>query len=347
MGGHALKEGITRRYSASEYHDLIPEVVRRLARALYPDDPQITPIASLRDKESFGDMDILVESDHLPHDWVHKISAEFQPADMVKNGPVLSFEFRALQIDVILAPREEYGWSLSYFSWGDTGNLIGRIAHKMGLKFGHDGLWLPYRDGDYLFREILVTRDFEAALDCLGLNPGTWGAGFDHQEDVYRFIAAGTYFDPAHYALENRSARDRVRDRKRPMYGGLLEWIAQQNLTAKYTWPEDKSAWLPHVFKFFPAAENAFAQAEIDLAQQRTIQARFNGRAIGEATGRQGKDLGELMREIRESFHNKADFESYVLSATEAEILDYARSMANRSKRRHAPSPKPSRPPGA
>jgi hypothetical protein len=34
MGGHALKEGLTRRYAATDYHALVPEVLRKARAAL-------------------------------------------------------------------------------------------------------------------------------------------------------------------------------------------------------------------------------------------------------------------------------------------------------------------------
>jgi hypothetical protein len=320
MGGHALKEGLTRRYGAAEYHALVPEVLRKLARVVLPSGTRINTITPLRSKESFGDMDVLVESDHLPHDWVERIRCEFMPRDMVKNGPVLSFDFEGLQIDVILAKADEYDWTLAYFSWGDTGNLIGRVAHKMGLKFGHDGLWLPFREGDYLFREILVTRDFHAALSMLGFDADWWEEGFSYQEDVFEFIARGAYFDPAIYALENRSAKDRVRDRKRAMYQGFLAWAGRNNQANFEDWPASKSSWLPVVFKAFPSAGVTYEQARTDLERHKKVRTKFDGKRIGEVTGFEGKALGGLMRAIRSSFADNAQFEKFMLAATPAEV---------------------------
>jgi len=330
MGGHALQDGMTRRYSAHEYHRLIPLVEAQVYRSLRTSEcgPAVSIIPSLRAKESFGDMDVLVESSKLPTDWVERIRADFRPNEMVKNGPVLSFDYRELQIDLILAPGDEFGFSRAYFSWGDTGNLIGRIAHKMGLKFGHDGLWLPYRDGDYLFREILVTRDFQDALRFLGFNASRWDAGFDTQEDVYQFIAAGEYFDPTIYQLENRTSRDRVRDRKRPMYSGFLEW-AEKNASAHFTaWPSDKRDWLPDVFKIFQNTRIHYEQAQSDLARQKAVRAKFDGNLIGKATGLSGKALGELMREIKSSFSSGMEFEQFMLDSSEADVAKLAQQFA-------------------
>jgi hypothetical protein len=227
-----------------------------------------------------------------------------------------------------LASADEFDFTLGYFAFGDTGNLVGRVAHRMGLKFGHDGLWLPFREGDYLFREILVTRDMPAALMLLGFDAERWGNGFDYQEDVYEFIVRGDYFDPAIYALENRSAKDRVRDRKRAMYQGFLAWSERNSQANFEDWPIDKSAWLPVVFGAFPDAGQAYSQAKLDLARQKQVRAKFDGKAISAATGMQGKELGELMRVIRSSFVDNEQFEKYMLAATTEEVAGLAQRFA-------------------
>lgn len=40
----------------------------------------------------------------------------------------------------MLKANEHFNTSLEYLNWNDLGNLIGRIAHKFGLKYGHKGL---------------------------------------------------------------------------------------------------------------------------------------------------------------------------------------------------------------
>lgn len=155
MGGNALKTVTTRRVDAAEYHKIKDEVVGML-RGMFPGHG-IEAIPAYRKKADFGDLDVLVEyfpnPDSPEADIRHRFRGElrkhFKAEEIVSNGPVYSFAWRDFQVDLILAPTDEFEMSLNYFAWNDLGNLIGRVAHKMGLKYGHDGLCLPFRVDTY------------------------------------------------------------------------------------------------------------------------------------------------------------------------------------------------------
>jgi hypothetical protein len=168
-------------------------------------------------------------------------------------------------------------------------------------------------------------------LAFLGFDPARWQLGFDTQEDVFRFIAEGDYFDPAIYALENRTARDRVRDRKRVMYGAFLAWCAEHAQRRFTEWPAEKREWLEAVFRDFPTAMDAYARAEEDLARQKAVRAKFDGTRIGQVTGLSGQSLGSLMRAMRAAFMDQEHFETYMLATPIEEIDGLARRMAGES----------------
>lgn len=314
MGGKALKTVKTRRVAAGEYHAIKDEVVSML-RGLYPAH-RIEAIPAYRAKSDFGDLDILVEyfahpgqpDTDIRHRFRGDLRKHFKAEEIVSNGPVSSFAWREFQVDLILAPSEEFAMSLAYYAWNDLGNLVGRVAHKMGLKYGHDGLCLPYRTGTYLFDTLVVTRDALQALEFLGFDPERFALGFDTPEAFYRFVADGAFFDPALYDLETRSNKARVRDRKRPIYQGFLAWIRETGAPARVaSWPEDKSAWLPRLFAAFPKAEAEHQRIGRNLELARQYQTKFNGKLVGELTGLTGKDLGRLMMRVRATFGVSSD----------------------------------------
>lgn len=316
MGGNALASRGATRCSRDDALQVLDDFYARFAQITQHlgSAARVEPIAAYRNKPDFGDLDVLVDSRVFqampPAVVVEALSASYgKPLPWAKNGPVLSVglplpvnaseQSRCLQLDLISTPEVEFAFSLAYFSWNDMGNLVGRVAHKMGLKFGHDGLWLPMRDGTNLFDELLVTRDFEAALSLLGFDPARWREGFDNLDDIYQFVASGQRFNPDLYPLEHRNHTARVRDKKRPVYMGFLRWIEAQTTLNHYPWAQDKSAYLPDVMTAFPALQTEYGRSLDRLAQAKAVRACFNGEVVAEITGLTGKALGEFMAHFK------------------------------------------------
>lgn len=312
MGGNALSSsGATRcsrdvaMHALEDFQSRFAQITGHLGSAA-----RVEPIAAYRQKPDFGDLDVLVDSRVFqsipPQSVVEALSNTYGSAlPWVKNGPVLSVglplpdDGQCLQLDLISTPSAEFDFSLGYFSWNDMGNLVGRVAHKMGLKFGHDGLWLPMRDGTNLHDELLVTRNFESALSFLGFDAARWREGFDSLDDIYQFVACGERFNPDLYPLEHRNHTARVRDKKRPVYMGFLRWIETQQTLNRYPWQQDKSAYLPEVMTTFPALQAEYERSLVRLAQSKAVRACFNGEVVTEITGLTGKALGMFMAHFK------------------------------------------------
>jgi hypothetical protein len=343
MGGHALKTVSTRRAQAPEYHQIKDEVVAEL-RGLYPGH-RIEAIPAYRTKPDFGDLDILLEvfpenrpDTDIRHRFRGDLRKHFKAEEIVSNGPVYSFAHREFQVDVILALSADFEMSLNYFAWNDLGNLIGRIAHKMGLKYGHDGLSLPFRVGTYLFDTLNVSKAALAAIEFLGFDPERFAEGFDAPEDFYQFVVNGKYFDPDCYRLENRSNKARTRDRKRPIYRGFLEWIDATAAPARFTdWPDDKTTWLAALFQAFPEARTGYAQIQKNYELATLFRAKFNGERVSGLTGLRDQELGRLMAIIRKSWPTDPEFRHWVIEATDEAIADLVKLKAQEHRAEISP----------
>ncbi|WP_445676342.1 hypothetical protein ACUDPO_34890 (plasmid) [Pseudomonas aeruginosa] len=343
MGGNALSSVGAARCSKVVAQQMLSEFRARFAAttARFDIGARIAPIMAYRQKEDFGDLDVLVDSNLFkqlsPAEFVNELSNHYgQPLHWVKNGPVLSIGLpliepgRCLQLDLISTPAEEFDFGLQYFSWNDAGNLIGRVAHKMGLKFGHDGLWLPMRDGTNLFDEILVTRDFSAALRFLGFDAERWKSGFDTLDDIYRFIAAGERFDPSLYPLEHRNHAARVRDKKRPVYMGFLRWLEAYPRLPVKEWHADKTSYLPEIFAAFPELGAAHQASLERLRGAKALRARFNGELVSEWTGLQGKELGKFIAHFK---REHGDFEGWLHCQSDEQLRIEAQTSYQRFQR--------------
>ena len=336
MGGNAMKHvGVTRK-PAAEYAVIAGDVIATL-RALFP-ACACAPIQAYANKASFGDCDILIESDLLPANWLDMVREAFKPQDLVNNGGVVSFDFRTMQIDLISASVDDYAFAHAYFSFNDLGNLMGRIAHKMGFKYGHDGLWKLLRDKDQMFAEILVTRDLPRTFALLGYDYARFLQGFDELEDVFAYAASTPYFHRQIYQLDNRNANSRVRDAKRPSYNAFLTWIEDKPELDRYSWSSwnggagsaardaQHKQWEDHVFNTaFPEAQARYRQTIDEQRTRQQAKLLWNGGIVAAHTGLQGKDLGEFMAACKTSYQHQPqdparNFEQWIVTRTPEQI---------------------------
>lgn len=332
MGGNALKASHgfeTRRVLAHEYHDqIVPALVSTLSE-LFPRSA-FSPILSYADKPDFGDVDILIENSQLPSSWVQQVVERFKPRAWVKNGAVLSFEFREFQADLIVVPSDEYEWTRRYFAFNDLGNLIGRVAHKMGFKFGHDGLWYVLRDGEgstHVIDEIRVTlHQWDRALELLGFDPRGYERGFQGLQDIFGFVTSSRFFNRDIYLLENRNHASRVRDRKRKTYMAFLDHLEKLQELPAYAWNPDKQVYLDAAFEVFPSFRTSHAGALAKRDRQNAVRRRFNGDRVRLVTGLEGQALGEHIRDLREMFATTEDFDSFVLELSEPQLEQFIRT---------------------
>lgn len=329
MGGNVFK-GVSVRLSQEHYLTVCNHVVSEL-RALMPQG-KVFAVPSYGAKNDFGDLDVLISSGALNTSEQYlalKATTEelFGALDWVRNGPVVSIDYRkapvpsrkAFQVDLIRQEEDSYDYGLCYFSFNDLGNLLGRIAHAMGVAHRHDGLYWYLRDGTYLFDEIQLTKEYSETLEFLGLDPGVFEKGFHELEEVFQYVASSPYFRPEIYLLENRNHASRIRDRKRKTYTKFLDWCKANSSVAEPL-PEDKSVWFERIQQFFPHFETKRAELSHLLAENRQAKEKFNGKRVSELTGLTGKALGKLMQTIRAGFQDDKAFIQYVLSTSEEEL---------------------------
>jgi len=347
VGGNALKEFDTRRMPSWDAHELGALIDLKLSMMHSVEGGYCSVvIPSYRSKLDYGDIDILVRAElfakYSAQDIADKIGAMVgsgAPLVWKRNGPVLSLGVPLLdggvfQVDLISAAPEWFDFALNYLSFNDAGNLMGRVAHRMGLKFGHDGLWLPLRDGAHLYRTTPVTRDFKQAIEFLGFDHARWRAGFDALENIYRFIADGKRFNRELFPLEHRSHRARVRDAKRPTYTGFLRWLeAHPEIPDRIEYPEGNN-WLPEIFSAFPELEPSWLWAQQDLALSKAAKRRFNGELVSRLTGTEGRDLGSLMAKIREGLAGETGLRERVISLSERELTEIIHRFAEQPESR-------------
>lgn len=273
---------------------------------------------SVYEKTDHGDIDLLVMSSDMEQTrkiissltWVDPSTGESYLKQLThpeaQNSYICTFDALDttynVQIDLTSTPEETYSFAFGYFSWNDLGNLIGRIAHRRGLKFGHDGLWYVHRRGDRLLGEFKLTDDFETALEYLGFDVERWYEGFDTFEDMFQYVASSKYFEKCAYPLEHQNHRARTRDSKRKTYNAFLEWI---NYDGEYV-KSNRDEHIAQMRKDYPEVDAAIIASEKVDDLRMAYKELVNGIIVSEyfasmyGTKFQGKELGHLMAIVRE-----------------------------------------------
>lgn len=326
MGGNALTSP-TRRLKAAEYHALAARLRTQVEQRL---GVRGAIVQAYRNKPDFGDLDLIVtregalagelDAPGLAH---RKEPPPIMPAvqamvDLAqdyhsrsqyreKNSPTFSFEYRddagqdvGFQVDLILVAPEDFDTAQAYFAYNDLGNLVGRLARRLGAKYGPSGLLLPVVEGTQLLDTITLSRDTRQIHQALGLDPDRFERGFDTLDEIFDYALSSTLFHPALYRLENSAHRARMRDRKRSTYRAFLD-RCKGLPGAGEAWTEDKAIWRGYLREHFPSLPEKLEQIDARQAQLARVRDWFNGEQVGAWTGLSGKSLGELMQQVRDA----------------------------------------------
>ena len=290
MGGKALTQVYTRRYSREEFYLLYDELKPKLQKAF---NTQTALVISYKTKSSFGDMDILLlNSGNTPTpDEINKILIEeFGASQIARNSTIYSFDYKQLQIDLIFTPTSNWETSKTFFSYNDLGNLLGKIYHKLGLSFGFSGLRFIYRTNeDRILEEFIITKDFKKILEFIGLSYERYLEGFDTMIDIYDYIISSKYFEPTSFYLENLDQKNRKRNAKRANYAAFIEYIEElfgkddKDRSKKYRYDKHKSKYYPIIHEYFKDEIDfldTLKRLDIKEERRKIIVSKYNGNII-------------------------------------------------------------------
>jgi hypothetical protein len=224
MGGNALKTVPAERLDLPTYKHTINELsnVFRDIKLRF-DFPVEIP-----GKDSFGDVDVLVE---LPDDGgkmkrslLESLQKRFSPPEITNNGPVTSFAYRknnaVYQIDLIFVKNVEM--AKFFFSYGETGMIIGRALSFHGLTFSSEGLSVKIKES-YLFNgtgkesdnvidTIPLSNDPEKICEYLGLSYRRWLDKFSSPEEIYQWVTTFKFYDRKIYVSLSQEKRAKLRE---------------------------------------------------------------------------------------------------------------------------------------
>ncbi len=278
------------------------------------------------DKESFGDADVLVPNWNFQGDIKQKLIEVFEPKEIIKNGNVYSFEYKELQIDAILVKKEHWESSYNYYSWNDLGNLMGRIAHKFGLKYGWDGLRYVYRGNGKIMGEYSVSTDINEICKFLDLDSDVFNKGFSSLNEIFDFVTKSKFFNPNYYDMDELNRINRDRNKKRTTYQTFLSLCSDlKKQDHWYKHDRDKNIYLGHIDASFPGFLQWYREIEADYKLTEEAKTKFNGSMVMELLPElRGQDLGRAINNfvIQLGFENNPNgLRDYYLQNTTFDIM--------------------------
>jgi len=299
MGGQALKNTYTRRYSKEEYERLCDTVQNRLkSLGIKSRVPK-----SFGAKDSFGDLDVLILAESLNGKGMRNIiEANFAPNEIYHNSHVYSFDYKEFQIDFILVKTKYWDTSYHYYSYNDLGNLIGRISYQMGFRYGHYGLKLVYRhpDGGRKFEMILSQNTFDI-LQFLGFDPDVYADGFHDLTDIFEYVIMSDFFNPKIFQYEALNHQNKTRNKKRKNYAAFLDYVDKSDIYRVYEY-QDKDHYVKWAETYFGL--NIVEQIELwkkEVALDQLVSKKFNGDIIMTyLPDLKGKALGNAITKFKD-----------------------------------------------
>ncbi len=312
MGGNATKHLGTERIDKETYLQVLNILKHELMEnELYVEEESFHFTKPFSEKTSFGDLDLL---SYIPKEDFLKIIENNEKFKLIHDNDkkyhsssnassfaisfLLDGEYTVpFQVDYILINKQSFNFACNYFDYNDLGNFIGKIVSSYGYKFGFDGLSKKVYfdkhtnviDVKFLksqtengvneasagYEEFNVTCDFFETLKIFGFDVNVYKNGFDNLNQIYDFVVNSKYFDKLFFDLDERGNKDRVRDRKRPNYNLLLEYIEKNcNKNENYPYNKFKTEIKNEVQSKFPD----FVQKRTELIKERRRKYTFNKR---------------------------------------------------------------------
>ena len=314
MGGKLLQsvwELPEKRLLNEEYSSFKDDILARMSYAM-PPSFKLGVAPAIRAKESHGDLDIICGYD-FQSGFKKCLEEEFGGPIHV-NSNVMSFPVDGFQVDVTFVPIDEFQSSIDYTSWGDASNLVGRIAHKFGLHHGHVGLsfWirqglfdksLMFLDNDHVMEKLILTRDFSVILPLLGFDYDRWKQGFDTNEEVYHWVASSKYFNAEIFDYESLNHINRVRNKKRAMYAGFIEWLEKNSWKYNRHVFQRREYYLPMWAEQFPQLKPSLKHHKEEYEQNKKFKSKLNGELVMELLGiSNGKEVGRVISEMKRMY---------------------------------------------
>lgn len=310
MGGNAMNNvgvKVTRKTSDKYF-----QIKKTITDYMLQHDIKTYYAREIPGKVDYGDIDVLYVK-KSGFDMRKFVIEHFKPIVIETNGGCMSFTITTgliesdFQIDFVGIRECDLESELFYRSYGDMGNIIGRITSYYGVKFGSQGLWVDYEfqsaSGKTANPKIMLTNDPAKICQFLGLDYSLYQTGFTKELHMFEWIKSSRWFCIEAFGVLNAEYRHRIK--KRPGYVRFMEFLDIFAIEIKHAdseplcvvqarWRQDEA-----IVYFKKDVERQLAVDERNLLETR--QSKFNGKhfiSLGFTKGDIGRKISEFKTHI-------------------------------------------------
>jgi hypothetical protein len=324
MGGRALKSVETKRISRLEFDKISKEIMDVLKLTFN----KFGIPFFYKKKESFGDVDIIISKEGFNGNIREYIENTFNPNEIFHNGNAYSFDYDAVQIDLIFTPDKDFESTLNYMGGNDLGNFIGRLAQSIGFKYGQEGLFYNHYSDQNTKNKIIVSKDYPEIFKFLGLDYDKWVEGFDTLEEIFEYAMSSSLFNPEMFQLSELNKVNRERNLKRASYMSFLDYIKDKSAHPDYDKVSVASAKenvIEVISVVFPEANIDLHLAEINYEHAKKVLAnvKFNGNIVKEKYGLEKEELGQSIKLFKDyvDVNFRIPFRDFIVKTNQHYIL--------------------------
>lgn len=312
MGGNALNNIV--RMNKDEYHSTM-NIVKLI---LDTQNIKYSFIKCYNSKETFGDLDVVIEKTTNTTENRNFIIKHFNPIEIYKNSDCLSFNLNNFQIDFIYVTPDFFDTTVNYFSYNDLGNLIGRYAQSLSMKYGQKGLYYKITRQDYT-KDVIISKNMEDIYNFLGLDYDKFLIGFDTIQEIFDFVINSKYFNSKFFKPFFWDSEDRRRNKKRKHIMLFFDYI--KDIPEK-EYSIDKEHIPMLIFENFPESKifEEIYTAELYIKNRQIIKEKFNGDIIRDIFKLEGKEIGDSILKFKH--HLKSEYDYFLLLNTQDVILE-------------------------
>lgn len=324
MSGNALNIE-TNRIDKNVYQDLEKEVINKL----YNFFPKVENIQYYHNKESFGDMDLLIPKRGIKSEDIRTfIYDEFNANEIFKNDCSYTFDHKNFQIDIRFVPEDDLEVAKFYFSYNDLNLLVGIIANKLDLKFGFDGLKFFYRSYYNKKIPIFLSKNPRKIYEFLDYDYDRYISGFNNLEEIYNFVVTSNYFDYRYYDLNNLNNKNRTRNAKRDNFNGFVNFLLDNNIKQERKFNKPTLEQIDNYFLESNVKEK-YEKLKYNDFLEEEISKKFNGYLLMNWLEIEGKELGNFIGKFKNSFDSKEELFNFVKQRSLEEVKSHVIKFYN------------------
>ena len=199
----------------------------------------------------------------------------------------------AVQVDVHVVQQDEV-WDIDYWmhSWGDMGMIVSSIIKAWGLRLSASrGLWVEI-PGKQVFG---LSFDMGRIVRFLGLDWDRYQRGFETVQDLFVWIE-GITINGERVGVKSSGKLMMKMHNDRPMW--VAFWSRGEDVAYTPS-DEEKSRVFEQALDYFEKRKE-LDDIMAQLAKEKCAKDKFNGKKVIEWTSACGKNLGELMKVLKQ-----------------------------------------------